>query len=78
MVDKQSRVFIAGHRGLVGSAIHRVMATRGFSQIITRTHDELDLLDQSATAAFFTREKPEVVVLVHGERHKMAYLKVRP
>ena len=63
MVDKQSRVFIAGHRGLVGSAIHRVMAVRGFSQIITRTRDELDLLDQSATAAFFTREKPEVVVL---------------
>ena len=63
MVDKQSRVFIAGHRGLVGSAIHRVMAARGFSQIITRTRDELDLLDQSATAAFFTREKPEVVVL---------------
>ena len=63
MVDKQSRVFIAGHRGLVGSAIHRVMAARGFSQIITRTRDELDLLDQSATAEFFTREKPEVVVL---------------
>ena len=63
MVDKQSRVFIAGHRGLVGSAIHRVMTARGFSQIITRTRDELDLLDQSATAAFFTREKPEVVVL---------------
>lgn len=63
MVDKQSRVFIAGHRGLVGSAIHRVMAARGFSQIITRTRDELDLLDQSATAAFFTQEKPEVVVL---------------
>ena len=62
-MDKQSRIFIAGHRGLVGSAIHRVMAARGFSQIITRTRDELDLLDQSATAAFFTREKPEVVVL---------------
>ena len=62
-MDKQSRVFIAGHRGLVGSAIHRVMTARGFSQIITRTRDELDLLDQSATAAFFTREKPEVVVL---------------
>ena len=63
MVDKQSRIFIAGHRGLVGSAIHRVMAARGFSKIITRSRDELDLLDQSATAAFFTREKPEVVVL---------------
>ena len=62
-MDKQSRIFIAGHRGLVGSAIHRVMTARGFSQIITRTRDELDLLDQSATAAFFTREKPEVVVL---------------
>ena len=62
-MDKQSRVFIAGHRGLVGSAIHRVMAARGFSQIITRTRDELDLLDQAATAAFFTREKPDVVVL---------------
>jgi len=63
VVDKQSRVFIAGHRGLVGSAIHRVMTARGFSQIITRTRDELDLFDQSATAAFFLREKPEVVVL---------------
>ena len=63
MVDKLCRVFIAGHRGLVGSAIHRVMTARGFSQIITRTRDELDLLDQSATAAFFLREKPEVVVL---------------
>ena len=62
-MDKQSRIFIAGHRGLVGSAIHRVMTARGFSQIITRSRDELDLLDQSATAAFFTREKPEVVVL---------------
>ena len=62
-MDKQSRIFIAGHRGLVGSAIHRVMTARGFSQIITRTRDELDLLDQAATAAFFTREKPEVVVL---------------
>ncbi len=63
MVEKQSRVFIAGHRGLVGSAIHRVMTARGFSNIITRTRSELDLLDQSATAAFFLREKPDVVVL---------------
>ena len=63
MVEKQSRVFIAGHRGLVGSAIHRVMTARGFSHIITRTRSELDLLDQSATAAFFLREKPDVVVL---------------
>ncbi len=58
MVDKQSRVFIAGHRGLVGSAMHRVMTARGFSQIITRTRDELDLLYQSATAAFFLQKKP--------------------
>ena len=63
MVEKQSRVFIAGHRGLVGSAIHRVMTARGFSHIITRARSELDLLDQSATAAFFLREKPDVVVL---------------
>ena len=63
MVEKQSRVFIAGHRGLVGSAIHRVMTARGFSHIITRTRSELDLLDQLATAAFFLREKPDVVVL---------------
>ena len=63
MVEKQSRVFIAGHRGLVGSAIHRVMTARGFSHIITRTRSQLDLLGQSATAAFFLREKPDVVVL---------------
>ena len=58
-----SRIYVAGHRGLVGSAIVRKLTEKGYSNLITRTHQELDLTDQKAVAAFFQQEKPEYVFL---------------
>lgn len=62
-MDKHSRIYVAGHRGLVGSALSRVLAARGYVNLITRTHQELDLTDQAATRAFFERERPDYVFL---------------
>lgn len=62
-MDKTSKIYIAGHRGLVGSAIYRNLKDKGYSKIITRTHDELDLKDYNAVASFFKKEKPEYVFL---------------
>lgn len=58
-----SRIYIAGHRGLVGSAIHRSLARQGFTQILTRNREELDLLDSVAVNRFFATEQPEFVFL---------------
>jgi GDP-L-fucose synthase len=58
-----SRIFVAGHRGLVGSAIHRELDRLGYHNILTRTHQQLDLCDEVAVDAFFTREKPDFVFL---------------
>jgi len=60
---KDASVYIAGHRGLVGSAIIENLKAKGFSNFITRTHDELDLIDQQAVRSFFEKEKPEYVFL---------------
>jgi GDP-L-fucose synthase len=60
---KNSKIYIAGHRGLVGSAILENLKEKGYSNIITRTHKELDLTDQVQTRLFFEREKPEYVFL---------------
>lgn len=59
----ESRVYIAGHRGLVGSAIHRELIRHGYHNILTRTHEELDLCDEIAVDAFFSAEKPDFVFL---------------
>lgn len=58
-----SKIYVAGHRGLVGSALMRGLKRQGFRNLVTRTHAELDLTDQRAVAAFFEREKPEYVFL---------------
>jgi len=58
-----SKIYVAGHRGMVGSAIVRNLRKRGFENIITRTHSQLDLTNQQATADFFDSEKPEFVFL---------------
>ena len=58
-----SRIYIAGHRGLVGSAIHRAMTQQGYTNLLLRTRDELDLLNTNAVNNFFAKEKPEHVVL---------------
>jgi len=62
-MTKNSKIYVAGHRGLVGSAIVKNLADKGYTNIVTRTHAELDLCDQTAVARFFTDEKPEFVVL---------------
>ncbi len=62
-MEKNSRVYIAGHRGLVGSAIVRNLEAKGFTNIITRTHKELDLTNQADVRRFFEEEKPEYVFL---------------
>lgn len=62
-MNKDSKVYIAGHKGMVGSAIHRKLASLGFNNIVTRTSSELDLRDQPSVAAFFEAEKPEYVFL---------------
>lgn len=62
-MDKKSKIYIAGHRGLVGSAIVKNLQSKGYSNIITRTHIELNLCDQKAVSEFFATEKPEYVFL---------------
>lgn len=58
-----SRIYVAGHRGLVGGAIMRALTAQGFSNILTRAHADLDLCDQAAVTAFFAAEQPEYVFL---------------
>jgi len=62
-MNLDSKIYIAGHRGMVGSAIFRVLKSKGFQNIIFRTSSELDLRNQQAVADFFVREKPEYVFL---------------
>lgn len=65
-MKKESKIYIAGHQGLVGSAIWRDLQTKGYSNLIGRTHKELDLLDGAAVKSFFDAEQPEYVVLAAG------------
>lgn len=62
-MDKNSKIYVAGHRGLVGSAIWNNLLQRGYSNLVGRTHAELDLLDGAAVKQFFDDEQPEYVVL---------------
>jgi GDP-L-fucose synthase len=62
-MEKKSRIFIAGHRGLVGSAIRRVLEQQGYSNLLSVSHADLDLADRNATESWFRREQPEYVFL---------------
>lgn len=62
-LDKNTKIYVAGHRGLVGSAIWKNLKERGYNNLVGRSHSELDLLDGEAVKRFFDEEKPEVVVL---------------
>ncbi len=63
MLDKNSKIYVAGHRGLVGSAIWNNLKSRGYGNLVGRTHAELDLTDQLAVKKFFDEERPDAVVL---------------
>ena len=63
MMEKQAKIYVAGHRGMVGSAIVRALQKEGYDNIVTRTHKELDLTRQDQVEKFFEDEKPEYVFL---------------
>ncbi|MCI6855875.1 MAG: GDP-L-fucose synthase [Bacteroidales bacterium] len=62
-MEKNAKIYVAGHRGLVGSAIWKNLQSKGYTNLVGRTHAELDLLDGAAVKAFFDAERPEYVVL---------------
>ena len=62
-MDKSDKIFVAGHRGMVGSAVLRRLGAQGFGNIVTRARPQLDLTDESAVAKFFAEERPGVVVV---------------
>jgi len=66
-MDLKDKIYIAGHRGLVGSAIVRQLESRGFTNLLMRTHKELDLTNQATVQAFFSQEKPDYVILAAGK-----------
>ena len=63
MLHKNAKIYIAGHRGLVGSAIWKNLQEKGYTNLVGRTHKELDLLDGVAVRRFFDEEQPEYVFL---------------
>ena len=63
ILDKSAKIYVAGHRGLVGSAIWNNLKSRGYNNLVGRTHAELDLTDQTAVRRFFDEEQPDAVVL---------------
>ncbi len=62
-MNKDARIYVAGHRGLVGSALLRTLLSQGYTNILTRTHTDLELIDQKAVKSFFEAERPEYVFL---------------
>ena len=62
-MEKDAKIYVAGHKGMVGSAICRALQRNGYTNIITRSHKELDLCRQVAVEEFFSREKPDYVFL---------------
>jgi GDP-L-fucose synthase len=81
-MDKNETIYVAGHRGMVGSAMVRKLQAEGFTNILTRTRAELDLLDRQAVRAFYEKERPAVVVdaaakvggIVANSEQKVAFL----
>ena len=63
MMDKNAKIYVAGHRGMVGSAIVRELELQGYHNLVLRTHKELDLTRQDQVEKFFEEEKPEYVFL---------------
>ena len=66
-MDLNEKIYIAGHRGLVGSAIVRQLKSRGFTNLLMRTHKELDLTNQVSVQTLFKNEQPDYVILAAGK-----------
>jgi GDP-L-fucose synthase len=62
-ISKSARIYVAGHRGLVGSSVVRALQTGGYDKLLLREHGDLDLTDQTAVRQFFDAERPEVVIM---------------
>ena len=62
MIDKKTKIYIAGHKGMVGSAVWRALESKGYSNLIGKTSSKLDLRDQKSVNEFYNLEKPEVVI----------------
>ena len=69
-MDRNGKVFVAGHNGLVGSAIHKKLIAQGFTNIVVKTRQELDLSNAQAVDAFFKQEKIDYVFVAAGKLHK--------
>ena len=78
MMEKNAKIYVAGHRGMVGSAIVRELKKQGYTNIITRTHAELDLCRQDAVEGFFAQEKPEYVFLAAACSHQSWKRQMKP
>ena len=63
MINKKSKIYIAGHKGMVGSSLIRLFQKKGYTKILTRTKKQLDLLDQSKTYAYLNKQKPDAVII---------------
>ena len=62
MITKNTKIYIAGHRGMVGSAVWRILTSKGYINLIGKTSKELNLTNQQAVINFYNQEKPEVVI----------------
>src|SRR6202034_4567013 len=78
MLSPNTQIYVAGHRGLVGSAIVRALKAQGFSQLLLRTHRELDLTDQAAVVEFFQKERPQAVIMAAARVGGIQANNVRP
>ena len=78
MLSHDSQIYVAGHRGLVGSAIVRALKAQGYTKLLLRTHRELDLTDQAAVVEFFQKERPQAVVMAAARVGGIQANNVRP
>ena len=60
---KDDKIYIAGHKGLVGAAIFKALTSKGYNNLLIRSHQQLDLIDQHSVELFFCQEKPDYVIL---------------
>jgi GDP-L-fucose synthase len=78
MLSRDTRIYVAGHRGLVGSAIVRALKAQGYARLLLRSHHELDLTDQAAVGEFFQNERPQAVIMAAARVGGIQANNVRP